>query len=329
MDPDNSLALRCHFLLIKSGQRAADAFETRTVDSRTDNDRRKQFLQDMRRGQTFLKVHRQDDLAGYPPAMLIEPSRFQPELDSYGEPLLAQLGIHPKWGALTGADGTHFMFRKMVTQSLYGFDDPPELQFTRRLVAQREDLLRVQRADARLSRSCGRDLVIRVELLSDRHDVPAVWRRIRVSGRMPLCVLHDKVLAPAMGWTRHYHGYYFTEVPGGALFGPERSGALDAMHIDHHGFVWVDDTGVLLGELVRGAGDRLLYTYDLGDCWQHLLTVEEAVRLEESNGATQLLAGALACPPEDSLGCKEMGMDSYCDLLALCVGGGSAAGAAA
>lgn len=55
----------------------------------------------------------------------------------------------------------------MTMQSLYMSDESPEVQFTRQLVARREALLRAQRADPRLARACGRDLVLRVELVRD------------------------------------------------------------------------------------------------------------------------------------------------------------------
>jgi len=39
-------------------------------------------------------------------------------------------------------------------------------------------------------------------LIVDKNGVNYIWRRIKVSGGMPLDVLVDKVLEPAMGWER-------------------------------------------------------------------------------------------------------------------------------
>jgi len=36
-----------------------------------------------------------------------------------------------------------------------------------------------------------------------------VWRRIVVSGGLNLQQLHDRVLCPAMGWVRNYHGFVY------------------------------------------------------------------------------------------------------------------------
>ena len=48
--------------------------------------------------------------------------------------------------------------------------------------------------------------------------------------------------------------------------------------------------------MLTEVGDQLLYTYDFGDDWRHLLVVEEL--LPPATTAT-CLAGRRACPPED------------------------------
>ena len=45
-------------------------------------------------------------------------------------------------------------------------------------------------------------------------------------------------------------------------------------------------------------GDALTYTYDFGDNWQHLVTVEK-VMARPTDTYPGVVAGKYACPPED------------------------------
>lgn len=65
------------------------------------------------------------------------------------------------------------------------------------------------------------------------------------------------------------------------------------------GLKTVDDSEVRLEQLMTGKGHCLTYEYDSGDSWEHLLTVEEVLPLDEDKYAPLCLAGARACPPED------------------------------
>lgn len=58
-----------------------------------------------------------------------------------------------------------------------------------------------------------------------------------------------------------------------------------------------------LGDLLKNVGDYCFYTYDLGDCWIHRLTVEKVFSVEESDGKIDIIEGAMRCPPEDGEGC--------------------------
>jgi hypothetical protein len=46
-----------------------------------------------------------------------------------------------------------------------------------------------------------------------------MWRRIKVAGATKLSVFQDKILAPALGWTRNYHGYIFIDASDGSQYG--------------------------------------------------------------------------------------------------------------
>ena len=146
---------------------------------------------------------------------------------------------------------------------------------------------------------------------------PSIWRRLLVHGRTSLRDLHDSVLGPALGWRRAYHCYLFTDIADGAMLGPPDCGGNDYMHVAYragcrNGCV-MDDAKVDLGDLVHKPGDRLLYTYDLGDGWTHMITVESARPANRSTAdkPAEVLDGAMACPPEDSVGINGMGADKY------------------
>uniref|UniRef100_A0A7S1KMC9 MYND-type domain-containing protein n=1 Tax=Stephanocyclus meneghinianus TaxID=29205 RepID=A0A7S1KMC9_STEMN len=57
------------------------------------------------------------------------------------------------------------------------------------------------------------DIVVRISLVSNGtslHELnPPVYRIFKVSSSINLELLHDKVIAPIMGWERNYHTYYF------------------------------------------------------------------------------------------------------------------------
>jgi hypothetical protein len=113
---------------------------------------------------------------------------------------------------------------------------------------------------------------------------PPVWRRLQVRADMRLDHLHEAILA-AFGWAG-YHMHAFEN-------GPERFGSPDS----ELGFT--DERTVSLGELIGDVGDRLLYTYDFGDDWEHEIVVEELLDDDPEVRYPDLVAAKGACPPED------------------------------
>lgn len=113
---------------------------------------------------------------------------------------------------------------------------------------------------------------------------PPVWRRLQVRADMRLDHLHEAILA-AFGWAG-YHMHAFES-------GPERFGSPDS----ELGFT--DERTVSLGELIGDVGDRLLYTYDFGDDWEHEILVEELLDGDPEARYPVLVAAKGACPPED------------------------------
>jgi Plasmid pRiA4b ORF-3-like protein len=113
---------------------------------------------------------------------------------------------------------------------------------------------------------------------------PPVWRRLQLRADTRLDHLHEMIVA-AFGW-EDYHMHSFAS--GSDEFG---------VHDPELGLV--DERHVGLGELIAGVGDRLRYTYDFGDNWQHEIVVEELLDADPGIHYPILLAAKGACPPED------------------------------
>ena len=110
-------------------------------------------------------------------------------------------------------------------------------------------------------------------------------RRVLAPEHYTLADLH-LVIQAAMGWAG-YHLHEFTARDGAAYGDAE----LDDPDV-------VDETSVLLGEVLREPGDALRYVYDLGDYWEHHVELA-AIRAPQPGAAPSCIGGRGACPPED------------------------------
>lgn len=113
---------------------------------------------------------------------------------------------------------------------------------------------------------------------------PPVWRRLQVPADTRLDHLHEMIVA-AFGWDDS-HMHLFTS-------GPDEFGLPDP-ELGH-----TDERRVSLGQLISGVGDRLRYTYDFGDDWEHEIAVEDLLDADPDTHYPMLVAAKGACPPED------------------------------
>jgi Plasmid pRiA4b ORF-3-like protein len=67
-----------------------------------------------------------------------------------------------------------------------------------------------------------------------------------------------------------------------------------------------DERKATLGRLLEREGERIRYTYDFGDSWEHEIVVEKVLTAEPDVRYPRCLAGKGACPPEDC-GCVRVG----------------------
>ena len=126
---------------------------------------------------------------------------------------------------------------------------------------------------------------------------PSIWRRFKVASDLTLDRLHD-VVQTVMGWTdSHLHEFISGKNATDRL--AEHYRPQSSIDEDLPG---VDESSVRLDEVLVDTGDRLFYCYDFGDDWTHTLRLE-AVEPRTGGQTTAIcLAGARACPPEDSGG---------------------------
>lgn len=118
-----------------------------------------------------------------------------------------------------------------------------------------------------------------------RYTAPPIWRRVEVQGDTRLSKLH-KILQIVMGWTdSHLHAFRC----GKASYGTPDPDFPDDLQSERN---------VRLDQILAKGG-TLIYEYDFGDGWEHVLEVEAI--FEPASDATypRCLIGQRACPPED------------------------------
>ncbi len=146
-----------------------------------------------------------------------------------------------------------------------------------------------------------------------RDTKPPIWRRVTVPIDYSFADLHQ-VIQIAMGW-EDYHLWQFWDGvrgPQSLMLGPIPPGETAATWFD------LDDqrdaSTVLIGERLKTVGQKWLYTYDMGDNWEHQLLLEAIEEVPAGALAPpNCLAGKGACPPEDCGGIP--GFDDLLDAL--------------
>ncbi len=115
---------------------------------------------------------------------------------------------------------------------------------------------------------------------------PPIWRRFTVRDDITLLKLHE-LLQVIMGWSdSHLHQF----VAGGMRFNrpefdlpPPRK----------------DEARIRLREVLKKPADRLVYEYDFGDGWEHVVVLEQVLAHEPRARYPVILDGKRACPPDD------------------------------
>ncbi|MCK9269425.1 MAG: plasmid pRiA4b ORF-3 family protein [Bacteroidales bacterium] len=123
---------------------------------------------------------------------------------------------------------------------------------------------------------------------------PPVWRRIAVPSYFTFGQLHS-VICAVFGWSGA-HLYSFS--PSGYGSSPEitLSDEWD-LFADMESGDSLDATETRLSEFFDKEGQHMIYIYDFGDDWTHVVTLEKII--PEVSRQAVCLAGKGACPPED------------------------------
>ena len=125
---------------------------------------------------------------------------------------------------------------------------------------------------------------VRLDLLDAK---PPIWRRLDVASDLYLDDLHV-VIQAAMGWSDS-HLYAFAA--GGRVFMPGSFQFLNEFDVAE-GERGTPEAQVRLDEVQRGPGDRLWYTYDFGDGWEHVLKLESVLTRRAGDSAFRCVWGA-------------------------------------
>lgn len=140
-------------------------------------------------------------------------------------------------------------------------------------------------------------LTLRVEL---NNIAPVIWRVITVPETITLQRLHD-VAQAAMGWDdAHLHLF----IVRNTQYGDKK--VFDGGNVH-------DEGSTSLQQLRLQPGESLLYLYDMGDGWEHTITLlDQAV--VDADEAFSIVAGERATPPEDVGGTG--GYQEFCTVMA-------------
>ncbi|WP_052136310.1 plasmid pRiA4b ORF-3 family protein [Arthrobacter sp. PAMC 25486] len=119
---------------------------------------------------------------------------------------------------------------------------------------------------------------------------PPIWRRLLVRSDVPLGDIHT-IVQNSFEWeSYHLHGFQVGG-PGGAVYGipePDMFGKRD-----------LDENAYTLGEVLPAEGDSMVYTYDFGDNWEHLIKVEKVLPAEPQAPVVRCTGGRGRGPAED------------------------------
>lgn len=134
---------------------------------------------------------------------------------------------------------------------------------------------------------------LRIEL---RDFKPAIYRDVLMDPAITLPKLH-KLIQAAMGWEDvHMHGFAkplknerFWRVPSIRRFEKRTPQSL--------GEAANNETRFRVMDLLQEPKDKLLYLYDFGDDWEHVITLTAVVETDMT--LPHLLKAQQGCPPED------------------------------
>jgi hypothetical protein len=141
-------------------------------------------------------------------------------------------------------------------------------------------------ADLEVPQAIKPDEILQLKITLKGITKPPVWRRVQVRANTTFATLHQ-IIQAAFGWTdTHLHIF---EHDGEQIGVPDPDWDNDC----------ADEADTTLDEALLGPKDRVRYTYDFGDDWEHDIVLEKVLEPDADDRRPVLLTGKGACPPED------------------------------
>ena len=135
----------------------------------------------------------------------------------------------------------------------------------------------------------GSPAIYQIQVLLSATD-PPIWRRLEVPGNANLGWLHA-VLQVAVGWTNsHLHQF----ICGEHMYSDP---TFDLGQYEKDPPV-LDERKATVAEVLPNVGDGIVYDYDFGDSWEHVVMLEKILPAPSRKWSV-CVGGARACPPED------------------------------
>jgi hypothetical protein len=131
----------------------------------------------------------------------------------------------------------------------------------------------------------GEIATLRIELVDTD---PLIWRQVEIPTSITLKQLHG-VIQAAMGW---FDQHLWEFRIGREVYGQPIPG-------DSWGDPILSAAKVRLSDVVKPRKTVIEYTYDMGDSWEHRLTVTDVRPADPSVAYPRYVAGARPAPPED------------------------------
>lgn len=115
---------------------------------------------------------------------------------------------------------------------------------------------------------------------------PPIWRRFLIASNTKLDEVHH-VLQIVMGWTNSHLHEFEKDF--------ERYGEPD----DEFPSDTQDECKFRLDKIMKREKEKMIYTYDFGDGWEHEVLLEKILPFERGLTLPVCIKGKRACPPED------------------------------
>ena len=142
-------------------------------------------------------------------------------------------------------------------------------------------------------------LILKITLLGSE---PKIWRRVEVHSGLTLHDLHY-VIQNVFEW-ENSHLYHFLVPPGGKLTQAAMREAIryhvtppDPVFGEHEEDRRADEA--LIGRIFNDQQKQIVYEYDFGDSWQHLVKIEKRMAGGDQDHVPVCLAGEHAAPLDD------------------------------